>query len=249
MNFKIMGAAGILGPFFLLFLPVLFFSEKRKNPEFKYFAILSLSGIITYIFTPHVLRYFLPTVPFLSAAYGLALIDDKIYIEKIKKILLPLCLGLNIFFLLNHIITFQILQFSLGYIDRQAFLNNFMSYYNAAKFCSQNLPPQSKILLVGEARTFYFKQDCYANHPGQDILLEKWIKESSSLNDFLNLLKEKGIEYILFNYEEMDRVKGIRKRENFFQLNQKEEELFNNFKDNHLELIYRDNFTELFKIK
>jgi hypothetical protein len=248
MHFKMMGAAGVLGYLFLALLPWLLFGNKNKDPVFKYFLILSIAGFIAFIFTVHFIRYFMPVIPFLSLVYAMSISENNWLSPKAGCSLAAIFVSINMFILFQHVNEFRLLSYSLGTADREEFLKPLVDYYKAAQYLKNHASPDSKILLVGEGRTYYFEQECFGNYPEQPIIIEKWIIESGSLPKFIKMLKEKQVQFVLFNHSEMQRIAEINHRIEFFTLQNEYRKILDEFLTMHLQLIYDDEVIAIFKM-
>ena len=247
MHFKMMGAAGVLGYLFLAMLPWVIFTRRKKEPLFMFALIASIAGFIAFLFTVHFIRYFLPAIPFLSILYALSLSEDNRLSPRAGKYFAALFMCINIFILFQHANLFKVYDYSLGTQNRDEFLYTLVDYYKAARYLEKNAPADARILLVGEGRTYYFKQECFANYPDQTIIIEKWITRAGSLPNFINMLKKNQVQYVLFHYSEMQRISVNRAK--FFTLEGSNKAILDEFLARNLESVYKDNVVSIFKIK
>ena len=248
MNFKTLGAAGIMGCFFIVMIPWIIFCEKRSHHLFKFSLMVSIVGIILFTLTPHSLRYFLIVVPFLCIMYGMALSEAANLFQKAGRIVAYLCIALNIIIGLNQVTTLGLFSYATLHSDRSSFLSRFVEYYDVAEYLNKNAPLSSRVLMIGEARTFYIKQECYYNFYLQPIVLEQWIKESATLDNFLALLKKKNVQYVLFNYLEMNNIVKKLNKDEYFSLPPHYRNILDSFISTHLTPVYQNQFVTLYKV-
>jgi len=250
MHFKLLGSAGILGCFFIAMLPWLFLLTKQYNSLFRYCLILSIVGLIIFIFLPHSLRYFLPVFPLLCILYGIGLNFNNDFISKAGKTIAFLCIFTNMIILVNYCTSFHLFNYSLKQEDKTTFLGRFIEYYNAADYLNKNGERNANVLLIGEDRTFYFKNKCYSNWLVQrPHLIERWLRQAGSADNLASLLKAKNVKYILFNYYGIKQHPDNLKKPSFYSLSSSELNIFNEFQNKYLTPFYQDQFITIFSIR
>ncbi|OGF65219.1 MAG: hypothetical protein A2Y62_17845 [Candidatus Fischerbacteria bacterium RBG_13_37_8] len=250
MNFKTMGAAGILGPFFIILLPWLIAGSRKQHYFFKLLLVSSISGIITFAITIHWLRLFLPIVPLMCILYALALFNNQNnLLEKTAKYAAYLVISFNILTLLVHVQNFGLYTYAFGSAQKNEFLPRLVEYYPAAKFLDRNSPDMG-ILLIGESRTYYFKQTCFPHFPPErPITVEKWLARSDSIQQFLEILKKNNIKLVLFNNHRISLTIHDAPISDFFHVSEPARTILDEFMTLHLLPVHSDDFYSLYKIK
>jgi hypothetical protein len=250
MNFKNMGAAGIIGPIFLILLPWLIAGSKKQHRFFKLFLVSSVAGIITFTITVHWLRLFLPIIPIMSVLYASALLNIKnTLLEKTYKFatFIPICF--NILILLNHIQIFGLFNYAFGAESKDKFLPPLVEYYPVAKFIQRIAPSDANILFIGECRTYYFENNCIPHFPPEHpITIEKWLKKSSSISEFISILKKNNVQLILFNNYRINSALANSPNKNLLQIQPATQKIFDDFMKHYTVEIYKDDFYSLYKI-
>jgi hypothetical protein len=78
--------------------------------------------------------------------------------------------------------------------------------YAAYDLVNTETPPDSRILVAGEARTYYLKRPYMAASALDYSILKKYIRKSTTPVQFTRVIKEDGYDYLLFNIEEFMRL-------------------------------------------
>lgn len=117
--------------------------------------------------------------------------------------------------------------------------------YAAMKFINdeKNLPPGSKVLFLGEARTFYCRRDYVAATVFDTQLLEGIVKRAQTVEDIRQGLKSAGVTHLYVNTFELLRLQesyrySYQGREHMGMLDGFNWDLFDRFAQLHLQLLW-----------
>ncbi len=202
------GVIGEVGFAFLLLFPfsVYYF---RNDSRMLFLIAVFLSYFLLWAFSLHSNRFLLAGFGLLSVVCGHTLI--KLF-ESRKSLSYLIWTVIICVFLLNLFHFF----YTGGYIfhgvekmypqNISKILRREVNYYPAAEYINSNLPEDSHIFLVGEARTFYFKVKTTANTALDETLIVEFAARSQTPEDLIDLLKDRGITHILLNRPEAERL-------------------------------------------
>ena len=79
-------------------------------------------------------------------------------------------------------------------------------YYSTAQWISGNLPPQARLLVVGDARGLYYERPFLTNSVFDEQVLAKLAREENGAEGIAKRLKEMGVDYLFVNQPEGIRV-------------------------------------------
>ncbi len=244
------GMTAVWGIFFLILFPFLFFAYKNIN--MRLLTLAAVLAFLTLLIFARVPRYFLSSLLLLSfpVAYGLEIMFKKNF--RVKKIFIPIMIITMIIHLILQVDLqekfFKGLRFlHLKMSKMSATINylNIIPYYRAAEFINQELSADSRIIILGEDRTFYIKKKIIScsfadRHP----IIEN-LKKQKKFPWIISWLKKQSITHILFSEKGLQRLGRL---SNTYQLSKiQRETLIHNL--NKFEILYRDNWCQLFKIK
>lgn len=203
---RIFGAGGIIGPIFIIFLPF-YFLGKRKIVSSSLFLI-SLLNLFPFLATGNIrYSYFSIVILSLLTSYGI----EKF--KEFKSLKIIMILTLFIIVLLNSFLSFSHLSFTnpalnlvLGKDNKKDYLKNTLLHYRGIEFINRNLPPESLILFIYEARPAYIKRRFISATPYDTNILKDLLKENKDPERLINELKNRGINHIFLNKMEMERI-------------------------------------------
>lgn len=109
-------------------------------------------------------------------------------------------------FLDDHDRVFSSAAVALGREDPQAYASRLVDHYEAAAFVRRHTPPDAKLLMIGEARPFYFKREAIAPSPFDRHPLQTWVQDSSSPQDLAARLARERITHVVLNIPEFRRL-------------------------------------------
>jgi len=206
-GFKYGGAFDILGPAFLLFMPLLFLKDKIDRIT-KSILLFSALYFISWFFTGKVLRFLIPLLPFacLIAARGLELFQISRSTKIISYAALAMVFVHNL--LVFHWVMAPIDPYAvvLGNQTKTSYLSSKLNYYYAAYSCLNLLPPGSKAAFLGETRSYFVKCDKIAPTVFDRNPLADWANASQDPDEFTQTLRENGVTHIFENNYESKRL-------------------------------------------
>ncbi|MDI6735041.1 MAG: glycosyltransferase family 39 protein [bacterium] len=237
-----------VGPIFLSLLP--FLLAKRKL-DFSIKYLLAFCGVF-FLFWSYVCavdRFALPCFVLLCVVVGYT-------IERFKgKRLYPCLLAiLFISLVLNLGYVLKVIHknayfMCLKKVDTEKFLlekSIIKDYYDVISHVNRHLPAQSKVLFIGEVRSYYCQRDKLVATQFDTNIILKLIRKSKGIEGLLWNLKQLGVTHVLYN--ETGARWLIRYFDYFHWKNNEEKELYNLFMQNHLRLIYCHGAISLFEI-
>ncbi len=242
------GSASRIGPLFLAFL-VPFLFTRRVNRELRYLLGLGAFLFVFWAVTMLNTRYYLAGLALFSLWIGYCC--DRYMARAAWAWLVWAVLGGSLLF---NVISTENLNTDLfdpgavvfGRESKEEYLTERIDHYPVIVYANRHLPPDSKVLFVGEARTYYIRRNYDANSAYDKTIIVELVKQSSSLNDLLDRLKREGYTHIIYNGLEAHR---LNEKFGYFDWeNPEEKALFDRFTSTHLETVYKYSESYLFRI-
>jgi hypothetical protein len=243
------GSASQIGPLFLLSL--FFFPFVRGvNRELRYMLGFSLVLFCFWAVTIMNTRYYLIGLALLSLWIGY--LSDRYARRKGVAFVVWFVLGAGLLYNAVSGANLTTALFDPGAVvfgrqSRQEYLTERIDHYPVIDYANQNLPQESKVLFVGEARTYYTRVNYEANSAYDKTIIVEKIRQSKDLEDLLALLKKDGFTHVIYNGREAYRLNE--KFDYFNWENPREKELFDAFTATRLETIYKFDESYLFAIR
>jgi len=215
LSFKNYGSGGRIGPIFLIFLPfITIFMTKRLKLLFYAFTVFFLGC------------FFTGSIRFL---YILILLLTPFVVEvleymssKLMKVLFFLIIGMN--FLLSFSILERVYSSHSLYSWKLSVYSYKVKYfpaYSIYSFLNMMTPPKSKILIVGEARSFYLKRPYSVSSAIDYSILKPYLDESKNSKEFFLKIKNDGYDFIFVSLGEF-----LRLQKEYNRLNKEEYKKF-----------------------
>jgi len=241
---------GSISPLFLLSMPLILF-VRRLNRVIKYLAIYSGIYFLFWAFSQQYFRSLLPCLVFLSiiAAYLLLrLASFKKHLFWLVSLLLVVVFTSNLYcFVSGEASLFYPWPVAFGLEKRGHYLAQHLPYYEVINYANYHLPPRAKILFIGETRGYYCKRKFIANTAFNDTVIVDLIRDSGTIEKLLEKLKELEITHILYNSREARR---LTEQYNYFNWrDEREMELYEDFRQNCLKQICAKNNVYLYRIR
>jgi hypothetical protein len=242
----------LIGPVFLVFLPVLLF-VKRVPPIIKYLLGASLLFVICWVSGSQQTRFLLPVFPFLSVAAGYAISEGLAshgntgWLKKIGYLILFSFILSNVFKELNVESLFEPFAVIMGIESKSEYLSRQLpSLYPITQYANEILPPEAKILYIGETRGYYSDRVFIANSAHDKTPIVELAHQSRDVNDLLEKLKMLAVTHIILNKREGTRLD---KQYNYLHWKTAEDKAkFWEFYHNRLKLLKSINDSELLEI-
>lgn len=205
---KIFGAGGIIGPIFIIFIPFYLLGKRNKIADALF--IVSLLNLCPFLATGNIrYSYFSIAIFSLVIAYGIKKMEDfKLLNIAVISVLLIIVI-LNSFLSFSHLnLVNPALKLILGEERKENYLRNFLPHYRGVEFINNNLPSDSVILFLYEARTAYIKRNFISATPYDTNILKEMLSNYSNSEEIIKELKKKGITHVFLNEMEMKRIEG-----------------------------------------
>jgi 4-amino-4-deoxy-L-arabinose transferase-like glycosyltransferase len=242
-GFKYGGGFDILGPLFLILIPVLFLIRKIDKIT-KVLLIYSICFGCVWLLTAKVLRFLVPALPVLSllAGAGLsALLENK----KLRSVFLVFVLAALVH---NALLFHWIMAFidpygpALGGESRQAYLASKLNYFNCIENGVNKLPLSSRTLFLGETRSYYCVRDCLVPTVFDINPAAAWANNAPDQKAMLENFRSAGITHLMVNNFEFSRLSM---KDLFTSSGERNWEAL---KKDHLRPVYSDRYCDLYEI-
>ena len=236
-----------------LFLPaVLLVGRRLQGVVLLLGAYLLALFLLWFLFTQHNVRFLEVGVPALAAlsALGLCAVRGKGHIPTLRAILVVLLI-LGPSRRVNYLNVQRSLGVALGAVSPEEYFDvrggaapDFRYGYAAMKFINDegSVPEGSKILFLGEARTFYCRRDHVASTVFDTNLLETVMRDARTPDDLFQSLRAEGITHLYADTGELFRLQESYRfpyegREVLGMLDGFDWDLFDAFARRHLRLV------------
>jgi hypothetical protein len=200
LSFFSYGYGGLVGPFFLVFLPLLLllpFSQKK----WLLWAMLVLA----------IAPFFTGSLRFVYVAVILLTIFSLQAYEgangKILKTIFYLLIVVNFVMGFALLEKFYLAHYMLsGKFTGEQYKEYLFPTYPVFAYINANTPPQAKILIAGEARNYYLKRPYQVSSALDYCILNKYLGLSRTTGEFVAAVKKEGFSYLLVNFSELQRL-------------------------------------------
>lgn len=237
-----------IGPLFLAFIPALFFLRNKDAITHFFLKVIILSFVLGLCLS-HMLRFVMP-----AFVLSLILFSTVFFTQKGKtwKILwtasVLVCAVLFFGDYLDLSAThykgagmWRGLETEEEYLDRE--LPN--SYEPLAAWTEKNLPPDARLLIVGDSRGVYYHRPYFAQSVFDEPFFAAAARQARNAGNILQRLRQLGITHVVVNVPE-----GIRVSKEYHQYELKPEEwkqLDESFRTG-LKPLYWKNFQGVFEV-
>lgn len=257
-SMKTTRAAGKTGILFLLCIPLIFLIPQKDSFLPYLLALGGCSFWLWVILLPHTaLRYAFQMFPPLSLTTSSILWSLPIAHHKkpwlVSGVCLLLCYHLLFFFQdMNYLQPYSYLFTNLS--REQFLLEHGVDYYPVMQFINGNTSEDSKILYVGEIRSYYCERDILlatdAYRVDEAILLRQFILESQNAQEVLQKLYQSEITHVIVNFSEMQRfADGVLNREAYFDFQtDKDQEIFDTLVSQYFQLLTSEHQVDVYQV-
>ncbi|MFA5158940.1 MAG: hypothetical protein WC484_00335 [Candidatus Omnitrophota bacterium] len=196
-----------VGPFYLSVIPFVGYAAFKMKKSLPYLQF-TLSFTVFWYFTGQNVRYLMPTLPIylVAAAMGLSDLKNSVSQKRWENFFTKTVAGLAIVSMLTltaYHFRYQFLRVS-GVWSSGEYLEKMERTIPIARWVNQNLPSNSKILILEEVHLFYFDREVVLD---ADFNIRTHYKNQNSPAAMATILKEKGITHILDTQEVGDRTR------------------------------------------
>jgi len=109
-------------------------------------------------------------------------------------------------FLEQHAAVFSSREVALGRESANAYLARQLDHFAAARFVRESLPPDARLLFIGETRPYYFYREAVAPSAYDSHPLRRWVQESPSPEALAKRLAAEGFTHVVLNVHEFKRL-------------------------------------------
>lgn len=194
----------LLFPFLIRYLS----DDRNQRLQGQAAASFILVSGCMWIATSTTTRFFAPTFVFsVAVLITIVLHAKKPVIASLGVLLIPLAGWGTWQFLTTQDQAFSNTMVALGREERDTYLRRTLPYYEAAQFVATNLPTDSRLLFIGEARPYYFSREALAPYPFQSHPLAHWIASSPTAEELAHRIAGEGITHVVLNIPEFRRLR------------------------------------------
>jgi len=241
MSMTGMGNADFIGIVYLAMLAVPFMVKFDKSKTFKYLILFFLFSWVFWFSTTTMPRYFIPGLAIMAM-----ILAESLRRMRAPAIHWPLSIALIIIMVFSVQWVNLILKYQdgwkvvFGFTQENVYLRSSHStyptpYYPAMEFVNSKLPKNSRILFVGETRSFYCKRRHIAPSVHDVHPLVLLARASSSSEEMHKNIQDKGITHIFLNFSEAARLNEAYK---MFQWDSSSISIFNQWWNKHVKLVW-----------
>jgi hypothetical protein len=228
----------LLGPFFMVFLPLYFFLRKNRTVNLLFFLIFAYMTMWFFasFHVQHII--FVGTLIAIISSYVIIELFKNKYLSKVLKILLIFTFSFNFLIWVGG--NAKDMLVPLGLESEDSFYERQAPIYKPSKFINSNLPGNSRILLVREVKGFFLERDYVWDNPSTQV----YINHSKFKNekDYYEELKKLGITHILVNDGSFAKYRGFTVKEETY-LAEKVFNITNNLLEKYTTNLYnKDNW-------
>ncbi len=192
---------GILGPIFLLTLPILLFHRRWQKPV-RVILAFSLLTFLFWAFSAQQIRYLIPLFPLLAIVTGATLshLRDRKYGFALMAFIVTGCLIFNGYHISRQFLKVQPLRVAVGVESRDNFLNRTLSPYRMYRFANDHLHSDARVFLIFMKNyTYLCNHSCYSDSMFEAHTLQKILSEESSASGVRTLLKDMGFTHLMYD--------------------------------------------------
>jgi hypothetical protein len=237
-----------VGPIFILLL-VLYIVMKHKTPIVKFLCVFCISFFIIWVYTSPVDRFLLPCIALMCVISGCGItyfLNTRLRLVII--ILIVLHSLWNAEKLWSTIWGNSYWRY-IQYTAKEELLQRYSpiyDYYSVIRYINLHLPLDSKILFIGEARSYYCEREVFVNSHLDTTIIVELIQKSKDINELLENLNQMEISYILYNQYGAN---WLSKKFNYFHwTDRSQQEIYQTLMKKHVIPVYQKNNVILFKI-
>ena len=186
-----------------LLVPFYLFVPKRK--WLSWLLVLSIAFFILIASTSWISRFLLPIYPPLAliAAYSLDALTRKLTAVTRAGAALPLyllaaCIGIPLAVSVDNLAMLKNISFIAGNRSRSEFLSE-LDYSSVVRHVNDNLPADSKIMLMGLQMGYHIKHDYLSDESWDSTEWQRVLARNASMQEISADLKRSGVTHILFS--------------------------------------------------
>ncbi len=205
---------GRISPALLFFIPFAFLLSKFRKKGLLLLALIVYSLVVWFCFTHRIDRFLFPVLPIAAVVSGCGFVRlDTLGRGLAAKIIL---LGLLLFALVATFKIYPVGGLGVRVKDERAvalwfeelFAQNPELNYPAPaiNYINNKLPQGAKVLLVGEAATFYIRRKFISSTVFDQKPLEEMLRKRLGPEEIAHRLEASGITHLFCNWREVARL-------------------------------------------
>lgn len=194
------GYGGLVGPLFLVFLPLLLLGAVRGK-RWLLWALLVLAAA----------PWLTASLRFVYIVFVVLTVFAVRAYEAAGGRLLKAVFGALI--AMNFVMGFAMLEKFYqahallgGARDPEGYRERLFPAYPVFAYINKNTPPGARVLLAGEARNFYLKRPYRLSSALDYCILKKYLPGSGDAGAFVAAMKKDGFSYLVVSFSELDRL-------------------------------------------
>ncbi|TFG40167.1 MAG: hypothetical protein E4H44_00645 [Candidatus Aminicenantes bacterium] len=219
-TFSRRGRAGDLGPVHLMFMPLILWWAWRHRKKTETWVVIGFValGTMAWAAGPPLGRYLFPILAVSAGLIGASWSDGyaswSTAARRILTALLFVILAANCNPARDQNLFNQVRCF-LGAGDSEDYLTANCSQIEPFRAAEALLPPEAKVLLVGEPRPFQIDRDVVVEDQFRVPLLVELANDSSTAEEIADRLRDMGVTHLLWNADEAARIAEAEHREGY----------------------------------
>jgi hypothetical protein len=242
---------GSVGPLYLLLLPLAVWCGLRSRGLGRTLLCASALGVLGWSAGPPTARYLTPVLVPLAVlagtgiAYVLEIAQGRARVAAATAAAIVCAWSM-----LQGVDRENLVRAgsALGRDSRDAALLKWASYWPAVSVVNE-LPPESRVLLVAESRSLYFDRDVLVEDPFRRPLLCELAERTDSADALAAELREQGVTHVLINGIESRRIASLNGRAEYFGgLSSAARARLDEFLGHHLIRVWSQGELELFAL-
>jgi hypothetical protein len=198
-----------LGPVFMVFLPGLFLIKeigKAIQIIFSYIGIY----LIIFIIAGRKLMFMYSLIPVMSIMLAYIIINlygQKKYFYNAVIGVFFISIGINFYSIWPWLDIKDRIDAVIGYTSAREYLEQHVQGYPVMDYINKNTSKDSKILLVGESRSFYIDRKIISNDLWSKDVFAQRARKADSVSDLKDKLKYIGVTHLLVNVKAVDKLR------------------------------------------
>jgi len=244
--------SGHTGPFYLIFLPVIFFFRKKTFFQKFLFFYVVLYGLMWLTVGGQYFRRFIPALPVVSIFLALSVYNFLNF--KRKNLIHIFCfagmlysLKLAAFFLKSGQDPWG---FLLGKQSRIEYINTSRSTHpklggKLIDWANKNLPENATVLFLSEARPLYLNRNYIWSEVHEQTPLVEWCNTLKNADKVFEKFKKEKITHIFFSLPEHMR---IAKSYNLYYFSEDGKKCFDEFWKKYVRFLHREDYSFLYEV-
>lgn len=192
---------GVIGPVFLLLLPILF-GIRKQAPNLKIIIFYCLASLVFWASTSQDIRYLLPVLPFFAILCGVIFTHFKEQkgIMLYSAAVVACCALANTALIFSDFRKINPFPVIIGLEERSAFLNRSLATHRIYSIANERLPANASLFLVNMRNyTFLCERECYSDTMFETQTLKEILENSSTGTEVQEKLNIMGFTHLLYD--------------------------------------------------